>query len=202
MLSRHSRKKGCVRIRSFFSQATTAARRARYSPPVPDRRRTARRAAAWAWARNRRRQTGDFARGKGSLYEGGVRVPAFVNWPGKLKPAVVAEPIAHGGYHAHAAGFSRREREPTDHPFDGKNIWPVLCRGRPSPHEEILINVEAIRGAIRKGDWKLVRMATFPGKTELYNLAQDPEEKNNVADRNIPRSFVSWMRGWSPTHVR
>lgn len=44
-----------------------------------------------------------------------------------------------------------------------------------------MINVEAFRGAIRRGDWKLVRMATFPGKTELYNLARDPEEKDNVA---------------------
>ena len=36
---------------------------------------------------------GRFRAGKGSLYEGGVRVPAFVNWPGKLKPAVVNEPV-------------------------------------------------------------------------------------------------------------
>ena len=47
-----------------------------------------------------------------------------------------------------------------------------------------MINVEAIRGAIRKGDWKLVRMATFPGKTELFNLAVDPGEKTNLADQH------------------
>jgi arylsulfatase A-like enzyme len=61
-----------------------------------------------------------------------------------------------------------------DHPFDGKNIWPGLAEGKPSPHDELLINVEAIRGAIRKGYWKLVRLATLPGKTELFNLADDP----------------------------
>ena len=59
-----------------------------------------------------------------------------------------------------------------------------VADGKPSPHDEILINVEAFRGAIRKGDWKLVEIALFPGKTELYNLAVDPEEKNNVADQH------------------
>jgi arylsulfatase A-like enzyme len=70
------------------------------------------------------------------------------------------------------------------HPFDGKDVWTTLARGAPSPHSEYLIQIEAIRGAIRKGDWKLIRMATFPGKTELYNLKTDPGEKQNVADRH------------------
>ena len=74
-----------------------------------------------------------------------------------------------------------------DHPFDGKNIWPTLAEGKPSPHDELLINVEAIRGAIRKGDWKLVRMATLPGKTELFNLADDPE-KRTTSPTSIPTS--------------
>ena len=46
-----------------------------------------------------------------------------------------------------------------DHPFDGKDIWPTLAENQPSPHEHILINVEAFRGAIRKGNWKLVKIA-------------------------------------------
>ena len=68
-----------------------------------------------------------------------------------------------------------------DHPFDGKNIWPILAENRPSPHEDILINVEAFRGAIRKGNWKLVKIALLPGKTELFDLSKDPGEKANVA---------------------
>jgi len=78
---------------------------------------------------------------------------------------------------AGASGSSER-------PFDGKDIWPTLSAGQPSPHEDILINVEAFRGAIRKGDWKLIKMALLPGKVELFNLARDPGEKNNVADQH------------------
>ena len=71
-----------------------------------------------------------------------------------------------------------------DHPFDGKDLWPSLAEGKPSPNEDILINVEAFRGAVRKGDWKLVKVATLPGKTELYDLKNDLGEKTNVADQH------------------
>ena len=46
-----------------------------------------------------------------------------------------------------------------------------------------MINVEAFRGAIGKGNWKLVKIALLPGKTELFDLSKDPGEKQNVADQ-------------------
>ena len=125
---------------------------------------------------------GELRGGKGSLYEGGVRVPAFANWPGKLKPAVVNEPLAYGRHHADAARSRRRRRQ------SGSSVrrqgYLASADGKPSPHDDILINVEAFRGAIRKGDWKLIRIALLPGKTELFNLATDPGEKTNVADQH------------------
>ena len=121
--------------------------------------------------------------GKGSLHEGGVRVPAFVNWSGKIKPAVVNDPVHMVDIMPTLLVLAGAKGSP-DHPFDGKDIWPVLAESKPSPHDDILINVEAFRGAIRKGDWKLIKIALLPGKTELFNLATDPGEKTNVADQH------------------
>ncbi|MGE3156517.1 MAG: arylsulfatase [Xanthobacteraceae bacterium] len=126
---------------------------------------------------------GRFRGGKGSLYEGGVRVPAFANWPGKLKPAIVNDPVHMVDIMPTLLALAGGQGS-ADRPFDGVDIWPTLAQGKASPHGELLIHIEPIRGTIRKGDWKLVRMATFPGKTELYNLASDPEEKNNLADQH------------------
>jgi arylsulfatase A-like enzyme len=68
--------------------------------------------------------------------------------------------------------------------MDGKDMWPTLANGSSSSNEDILINVEAFRGAVRKGDWKLVKIALLPGKTELFDLAKDPGETTNVADQH------------------
>ena len=125
---------------------------------------------------------GAFRDGKASLYEGGVRVPAIVNWPGKIKSGVTNESLHMVDIMptllALAGGHGNSER-----PFDGKDIWSSFAEGKSSPHEDILINVEFFRGAIIKGNWKLVKMATLPGKTELFDLSKDPGEKNNVAEQ-------------------
>jgi len=141
---------------------------------------------------------GELRGGKGSLYEGGVRVPAFANWPAKLRPAVVNEPLHMVDIMPTLLALADTKGSP-DHPMDGKDIWPVLADGKPTPHEDILINVEAFRGAIRKGDWKLVKIALLPGKTELFNLAKDPGETTNVADQypDITRDLESRLLAYA-----
>jgi arylsulfatase A-like enzyme len=54
--------------------------------------------------------------------------------------------------------------------------------GKPSPRTEFIYNVEPFRGGLRQGDWKLIWRASIPTSVDLYNLAEDPYEKNNVAD--------------------
>ena len=81
---------------------------------------------------------------------------AFANWPGKLKPAVVNTPVDMVDIMPTLLGLAGAKGSP-DQVFDGKDIWPVLPESKPSPHDDILIDVEAFRGAIRKGDWKLIR---------------------------------------------
>jgi arylsulfatase A-like enzyme len=138
---------------------------------------------------------GDWRAGKGTLYEGGVRVAAFANWKGVIKPGLsIQEPIHMSDWYPtfiRLAGGSIEQPLP----LDGKDIWPVLTEGKPTPHEELLINAEPACGAIRKGAWKLiVRAPAEPyangapaGKRpamppiELFNLQNDPGEKQNLA---------------------
>lgn len=124
-----------------------------------------------------------FRGGKGGLYEGGVRVPAFANWPARLKPAVVNAPLHMVDIMPTALALAGG-RADAGHPLDGRNIWPVLSGGKANPDETILVNVEAFRGAVRRGDWKLVKLALLPGKVELFDLLHDPGEKNNVAEKH------------------
>jgi hypothetical protein len=134
--------------------------------------------------------------GKGSLYDGGVRVVAFANWPGHLKPGTVTAPLHMVDIMPTLLVLAGGAGSP-DHPMDGKDIWPTLTNGAPSPNQDILINVEAFRGAVRKGDWKLVKVALLPGKTELFDLSKDPGETTNVADKNpdiVKDLAFAWIR--------
>ena len=123
---------------------------------------------------------GEFRDGKSSLYEGGVRLPAFMNWPAKLKPGIVNEVLHHVDIMPTLLAIAGGSGS-ADHPFDGKDAWKTISEGGPSPHEDLLINVEFFRGAVRKGKWKLVKLATLPGKTELFDLDKDPGEKKDLS---------------------
>ena len=127
---------------------------------------------------------GDLRGGKGSLHEGGVRVPTIFNWPAKLKPRVVNEPLHMVDVMPTVLALAGAKANPAEKPLDGKDIWATVAEGKPSAHEDILVNVEAFRGSVIKGNWKLVKIALLPGKTELFDLAADPGEKNNVAEQN------------------
>ena len=72
---------------------------------------------------------------------------------------------------------------------DWKFDTPLLAAGQfiagnPSPRNQIVYGIEPFRAALRQGDWKLVWQVTLPSRVELFNLAQDPAEKNNLADQN------------------
>ena len=110
-------------------------------------------------------------------------MPVFANWPGKLQPAVVNEPLHMVDIMPTLLALAGGKGS-ADHPFDGKDIWATLAEGKPSPNEDILINVEAFRGAVRMGNWKLIKVALLPGKTELFDLSKDPGETTNVADQH------------------
>ena len=78
-----------------------------------------------------------FSGGKGSLREGGVRVPAFVNWPAKLKPRVVNSPLHMVDVMKTLLSLAGATGSP-DHPFDGKDMWQTIADGASSPNDDVL----------------------------------------------------------------
>lgn len=121
---------------------------------------------------------------KGSLYEGGVRVPTIVSWPGKVSV----------GKSAHVSGFEdwmptlleligAGRAAPKD--IDGVSLAPTLL-GRKQPPREFLYREFPSYGGqqtVRVDDWKAVRQNMSRGnlQIELYDLRKDPGERNDVA---------------------
>lgn len=126
---------------------------------------------------------GPFRDGKGTVYEGGTRVPAVAWWPGKIRPGKVP-----GLMHvvdmfptlATIAGAQTAKSKP----LDGMDVWTSFSEGKPSPRTEVVYNIDPMGGAVRQDDWKLVWKATLPQRVELFNLARDESESVNVADKN------------------
>ena len=127
---------------------------------------------------------GPYREGKGTLYEGGTRVVALANWPGHIKPdTVVDQPIHEVHMYPtliQLAGGSVKKSKP----LDGMDVWPTIAEGKPSPRHEVVYNIGPFLAAVREGDWKLVWKTFLPSRIELFNLAQDPSEKNNLAGQN------------------
>jgi arylsulfatase A-like enzyme len=121
--------------------------------------------------------------GKSQLYEGGTSVSAFVNWPGHVKAGEVKELIHLVDMLPTLAGIGGGSTAKCK-PLDGHDVWSAMAEGKSSGRDEIVYNIEPFRGAVRKGDWKLIWKNLLPSKTELFNLANDPNETNNLADQN------------------
>ena len=142
---------------------------------------------------------GRYRAGKGTVYEGGVRVCAFATWESQIKPGtVVTEPLHTVDWYPTLLNLAGAKLEQAL-PLDGRDAWATITAGAPSPHDEILINTAPKGGAIRAGNWKLVinGAATIhededdlpsdgaaDPKTELFNLAEDPSELKNLAASN------------------
>src|SRR5262245_8649885 len=130
---------------------------------------------------------GPYREGKGTLYEGGTRVVALANWPGRIPPAsVVNQPLHVVDMYPTLAGLAGATLIKSK-PLDGLDMWPTISDGKPSPRPEVVYAVEPFRAALRQGDWKLVWQATLPSRVELFNLADDPGEKINLAESNLQK---------------
>ena len=134
-------------------------------------------------------------------HEGGISSPFVVHWPAGIgEPGIRHEPlqiidIAATVYEAAAAGYPREfgGREIT--PIEGQSFLPLLQNGSYSRERPLFIEHEGNRVA-RVGDWKLV--AEWDGDWELYNIAEDRTELNDLAGSEparaaeMKRLYAAW----------
>ncbi len=114
---------------------------------------------------------------KSETYEGGVLVPAFINWPAKFKPRTENAVISALDWLPTLAALTGFAVKP-EMKLDGQNIWPVLT-GESAGGPRTLYWKTSKQSAVRVGDWKLVQ--TKGGDPQLFNLRDDPYEKTDLA---------------------
>lgn len=129
--------------------------------------------------------------GKGWLYEGGVREPLLVWWPGGRKGVTDDSVVSSPDFMPtllEAAGIPM----PAGHPRDGISLVPLLRDGKKPTERPIFWHYPhygnqggAPGGAVVLGDWKLIEW--YEGGVELYNLKEDAEEQRNVAAEHPER---------------
>lgn len=135
---------------------------------------------------------------KGSLYEGGIRVPLIVRWPGKVPAgSICPEPTISVDFWPTFLEVAQTEATPEipHQPLDGVSLVPLLLDPTAKLERDALYfhyphyHHSTPAGAIRSRDWKLIEFFET-GKVELFNLLDDPEELHNLAMQDPQRAQV------------
>ncbi len=155
--------------------------------------------------RNAGADNGPLRMGKSTVFEGGIRVPGLVRWPGRLKPGSCTQLMTVWDVLptlSAASGIACKTRQP----LDGINCWPVICQEKaPIERKNIFFSVQPERGprqhAVRDGEWKLVQIGSSPVETPkqmLFDVEKDPGEKLDVIAGNpeIANRLRGLMQKW------
>ncbi len=148
--------------------------------------------------------------GKGWLYEGGIREPAIIKWPGVAEPAVSDTVITSMDFYPTILEMAGQPLRPELH-RDGKSLVPVLKNPTAKLHDATFFHYPhrsnqkgSPSSAIRKGDHKLIVFFN-DNHLELYDLEADISEQHNLADQqpelaeNLYRELKAW---WSDIDAR
>ena len=120
---------------------------------------------------------------KGSLDDGGIRIPMIAQWPGKIKPGVVSEHVS--AFWDIFPTFCDLTGIKTPEGLDGISMLPTLLNSGEQEKHEYLYWELGRNQAIRWGDWKAIRrLKGQDKKIRLFNLKTDIKERTNVAEQN------------------
>ena len=120
---------------------------------------------------------------KASFFEGGIRVPFFMKWPGHIAPgSEFDDPVGHVDIFSTVVAAAGSE-PPNDRVVDGVNLMPHLMRSnRRMPPRDLYWRSGGYRSLVSPEGWKL-SLSTYPANTAwLYNLLEDPSEQNNLSE--------------------
>lgn len=143
---------------------------------------------------------------KGTTFEGGLRVPAVMRYPGRVQAGSVTDQVGCAidllPTLTAAAGIAPRNKLP----LDGKNLWPVLAqKQKPFAREDLFFSVESGQQTyfgVRSGPWKLVSIGSG-GKQEnlLFRIEEDPNEKTDLAGQNpqVVKDLLARIEKWKST---
>jgi arylsulfatase len=130
------------------------------------------------WLKNK----GPFTGGKFSVLEGGCRIPFFVNWPGKIKPAVFDDPVWLPDFFPTAAELAGADV--SDIILDATSLIPIINGDTETfvPHDYLYFSKNREQ-ALRMGEWKAYRKSP-DAPTELYKVEEDTYTENNLANQH------------------
>ena len=130
---------------------------------------------------------------KTELLEGGIRVPAIVRWPGKIKAGQVSDQVAISMDWLPTLLAAAGGAPDPQYPTDGQNLLPVLLGQAPNNERTLLWRYKAnAQRAIRSGNWKYLKI----GKNEfLFDVVKDARERANLAKRH-PEVFEKLKTQW------
>ena len=151
--------------------------------------------------------------GKATTFDGGIRVPAIMRFPGRLKPGSTSQQVmAMTDYFPTLAGACGVSPGNTL-PLDGKNLWNAITGAKEQRREDLFFVVEnanAVHLAVHSGEWKLVREEPSSGepKNYLFRIEEDPAESTNLAAKNpklvndLAQRIAEWRKLHPPDGVR
>ena len=142
---------------------------------------------------------------KGSNYEGGIRVPVIIKWPGHTKAGSTShEPVISTDFYPTILAATGQDLRPHQH-MDGKNLVPVLTGAGGLGREALYWHYPHYNqhpqsfpsGVIRAGDWKLIENFET-GQAALYNLADDIGETNDLSQREPAKAaeLLGRLNAW------
>jgi len=144
---------------------------------------------------------------KGSLYEGGVRVPMIARWPGKIKPGTTTDHIS--AFWDVLPTLAEVTESPVPQDTDGVSFLPVIL-GKNDQEKHAYLYWEHHSGgskqAVRMGDWKALRLKVKgnpDAPIELYNLANDLAESEDVSKSHpeIVKKIDTIMKSRTPSEI-